>query len=281
MRDFGNIRHGDPFAGKLPFNAARFAVTSWILESKSHGTPKVWPGAMERRSPIDLPVLAAARIEELSALVGQLLQAHEETHRVVSRELHDNIAQVLAAATARLALVEKTGDPAAQMSEIGRVRADLTTAFEMVGRFARHLRPVLLDNRSLLAALEKQVNALRDRTDIDLRLQVDCPQSDLLDGEELTNLFRVAQEALRNIERHSQATKAWIRLEIKDNGQSFTAHDVSLSQKDGRLGLLGMRERMQGMGGKLRIDAEPGQGTKVVAEVPGKRAAKSKKKPTK
>jgi hypothetical protein len=210
---------------------------------------------------------------------------------MVSRELHDNIAQVLSAATVRLALVEKGGDPAAQIAEIARVRADLAAAFEMVGRFARHLRPVLLDNRSLLAALERQVNALGDRTDIDLRLKIDCPETDLLDGDELTNLFRVAQEALHNIERHSQATKAWIkleaadgggvRLEIKDNGQSFTAQDVSSSQQDGRLGLLGMRERMQGMGGALRIDAKPGHGTKVVAEVPGKRASKTKRKPTK
>ncbi|MEI7865134.1 MAG: sensor histidine kinase [Chthoniobacterales bacterium] len=245
---------------------------------------------MERRAPVELPALAAARIEELHALVGQLLHAHEETQRMVSRELHDNIAQVLSAVTARLALVEKNSNPEEQISEIRCVRADLATAFEMVSSFARHLRPVLFDNRSLLAALEKQVNALRDRTDIDLLLHTDCPETDHLDGEELTNLFRVAQEALHNIERHSQATKAWIklemgrggvRLEIKDNGQSFTAEDVSASQKDGRLGLLGMRERMRGMGGKLRIEAKPGHGTKVVAEVLAKRAAKSKKKPIK
>jgi signal transduction histidine kinase len=220
---------------------------------------------------------AAKQIKELHQLARRLMIARDEQQRLISRELHDNVAQVLAAATNRIELAGEKKLPAAVKRELEAVRADLEKTLDEVTALSRQLRPGQVELLGLASALEKHAEAFRERIKLDLYVDC-CPAAaGLLTSEQSANLFRIAQEALTNIEKHAEATAASlklhhdegeVRLEVADNGRSFDAAQVNEAQNAGRLGLLGMRERAHLLGGTLCIEAVPGNGTTVTAAVP-------------
>ena len=157
------------------------------------------------------------------------------------------------------------------------MRGELEQTLDAVGALSRSLRPVLLDRENLAEALERHAVAFRERVRVTLHVDCHAPAADHLDGERATNLFRIAQEALHNIEKHAQATEAQLKLlehdgniclEIADNGRSFHPDHAHEARKNGRLGLVSMRERAEMLGGTLEIKADPGNGTIVKAAVP-------------
>lgn len=236
-----------------------------------------WPAALERRRAPIAPDSAAKQIKELHQFARKLLITRDEQQRFISRELHDNVAQVLAAVTTRLELAGEEDLPAVVKRELEAARGDLLKMLDEVSALSRQLRPGQVELLGLATALERHAEAFRHR--IKFNLHVDCcaAASDLLTGEQSAHLFRIAQEALANIEKHAAATaaslkllydKGEVRLEVADNGRSFDAAQVNEAQNAGRLGLLGMRERAHMLGGTLCIEAVPGNGTKVVAIVP-------------
>jgi signal transduction histidine kinase len=265
----------------------RFPVPMPRRKSRTQASPRAkkpaakvavpWPAALERRTAPSLPDFAAKQIKELHDLTRKLMRARDEQQRLISRELHDNVAQVLAAAANRIELAGEEDLPAAVKRELEAVRVELEKTLDEVGALSRQLRPGRVELLGLAAALEKHAEAFRERIKLDL--QVDCcpVAGDLLTGEQATNLFRIAQEALTNIEKHAEATAAAlklshhqgeVRLEVVDNGRSFDVAQVNEAQTAGRLGLLGMRERAHMLGGTLCIEAAPGNGTTVTAVVP-------------
>jgi signal transduction histidine kinase len=218
-----------------------------------------------------------AETSTLRVLAHELLRLQEEQRHTLSRELHDNIAQLLTATTNRIALARTGATSRKLRRELAEVKNVAEQALQAVSELSRSLRPALIDQMGLAAAIEKHAAAFRDRVKLDLHVQIEAPSTENLDGAAATNLFRIVQEALNNIEKHARATEAHIRLleddkllrlEIADNGRSFSPDHAATAKKNGSLGLISMRERAEMLGGTFAIEAQHGNGTTVKAAVP-------------
>jgi signal transduction histidine kinase len=216
--------------------------------------------------------------EELRFLSRQLLSAQEEERKRISRELHDVIAQTLTGISVRLAKLKKDAliNPGGLEQSITRTQQLVQQSVEIVHRFARELRPTVLDDLGLIPALHTLMKHFRTETGIRVSL---CAfvAVEQVDGDKRTVLYRVAQEALTNVARHARATAADVKiqkldgavcLKIKDDGKGFHRVRSSPGKQTKRLGLLGMRERLEMVGGKLTISSAPGRGTTVWAQIP-------------
>jgi signal transduction histidine kinase len=148
---------------------------------------------------------------------------------------------------------------------------------QIVHQFARDLRPAVLDDLGLVPALRAYLNNFQARTGLRTHMTVFTGFGPL-DPVRRTVLFRVAQEGLTNIARHARASRVdiafrrlagdGIRMTIRDDGRSFRVERVLLARDTKRLGLLGMRERLEMIGGKLEIASAPGRGTTLTAMLP-------------
>ena len=235
------------------------------------------PIVLERRKSRPLSAQAEAQIREFQGLAHHLLELREQEQQSISRELHDNIAQVLSAVTTRISLAESEPIPAWLRQELLDLRDHIKGALADVRNLARELRPSVLDHLGFAAALEKHADAFRERARMTLAVTIVPEAVGFLDGNDLTHLFRLTQEALQNIEEHSGAKNAWIdlwendgamQLEIGDDGCAFTPERVAEAQRDGHLGLLGMRERAELLGARFLLEAVPDQGTVIRLTIP-------------
>jgi PAS domain S-box-containing protein len=213
--------------------------------------------------------------EQLRALAGRLQSAREEERKKVSREIHDELGQALTAIKMDLALVLQAlppdKEPAAQRGKAAMMLLDQTV--QTVRRIATELRPSMLDDLGLVAALEWAAEDFQARTGT--KCGVSLPEEDIaLDQERATALFRIFQETLTNIARHAAATEVNGRLsnqdgvlllEVRDNGKGVNQEQLCAPTS---LGILGMRERALLLGGDLTITGAPGQGTVVSARIP-------------
>lgn len=232
---------------------------------------------LRQKIEVDAAAMSESDLPALRLLARELLRLQEEQRHALSRELHDNIAQLLSATTNRLALARRIAGSKTLRKELAGVREMLETVLREIAELSHRLRPALLDHVGFAAALEKHAAAFRERVPLDLTVDCRLPAADRLDSERATNLFRIAQEALHNIEKHARATEARIVLlerrgniclEIADNGCSFHPERATEAQRNGHLGLVGMRERAEMLGGMLEIDAQSGHGTVVRVSVP-------------
>lgn len=212
---------------------------------------------------------------QLHRLSGGILQAQEEERRRVARELHDEAAQALTSLLVRLRLLERSATPEDARQHVQELRKLTAGALEEVRRVALELRPTILDDLGLEAALAWRVDEFNAAGKARATLTVSGVDGRLPSALELA-FYRVAQEALTNILRHSQAQTAAVRLtrdetmlrmEIEDDGVGF---DVGQRQAPsvGGLGLVGMRERLALVGGELTLESRRGQGTRLVARAP-------------
>jgi signal transduction histidine kinase len=216
--------------------------------------------------------------EQLRLLSRQLLLAQEEERKKISRELHDEIAQTLTGINVRLATLktEATVNTKGLQNKISRTQRMVEKSVDIVHRFARELRPTVLDDLGLIPALHSFVKNFSKQTRIHIRLTV-FAEVEKLDNAKRTVLYRVAQEALTNVARHAQASRVdvsirkllgAVRMKIKDNGKSFKAQRVMHSKRNIRLGLIGMRERVEMVGGRFSVESAPGKGTTIRAQIP-------------
>jgi signal transduction histidine kinase len=216
--------------------------------------------------------------EELRRLSRQILLAQEDERKKISRELHDVIAQTLTGINIRLATLQKEAALSTKGLDrnIARTQQLVEESVNIVHRYARELRPAVLDDLGLIPALHSFMKSFTARTGVHTRL-VAYAGVERLDTEQRTVLYRVAQEALTNVGRHAQASRvevrihrlpSCIRMRIKDNGKSFRVGRVMHSSGPGHLGLLGMRERLEMAGGRFSVESTPGVGTDIEAEIP-------------
>ena len=216
--------------------------------------------------------------EQLRHLTRQLLLAQEEERKKISRELHDEIAQTLTGINVQLATLktEATTDVKGLQKKIARTQRMVEKSVDIVHRFARELRPTVLDDLGLIPALHSFVKSLAKRTGIHIHLTVFAAVEKLA-GDKRTVLYRVAQEALTNVARHAQASLVdlsivklpdSICMKIRDDGKSFQVDRMLNAKKNKRLGLLGMRERVEMVGGSFRVESAPGKGTTIRAQIP-------------
>jgi signal transduction histidine kinase len=216
--------------------------------------------------------------EHLRHLSRLILSAQEDERKRISRELHDVIAQTLTSINVRLANL-KAGAALSNKGldrNIARTQRLVEHSVDIVHQFARELRPAVLDDLGLIPALHTFMKTFRQQTGIRVTLCAFAAVEKTNDDKRIV-LYRVAQEALNNIARHSEATRAdvsieqlngSIAMEIKDNGKGFAPGDPARGKGNNRLGLLGMRERLEMVGGKVTIHSAPGKGTAVRVELP-------------
>ncbi len=216
--------------------------------------------------------------EQLRLLSRQLLSAQEEERKKISRELHDVIAQTLTGINIQLATLKDKASLNTKGLErsIARTQRLVVHSVNIVHQFARELRPTVLDDLGLIPALHTFMKGFKEQTGIRVSLSAFAGIQHV-NGDTRTVLYRIAQEALTNVARHAQASKAEVRIHksngdicmlIKDDGKGFQ-HDQSLPfKKSKRLGLLGMRERLEMVGGKFSVNSAMGKGTTVLAQIP-------------
>jgi PAS domain S-box-containing protein len=212
--------------------------------------------------------------ERLQSLSRRLVEVQESERRYVARELHDEASQALTSLIVGLRLIERE---AQGLDSVLAGTAELKLVAEgVIGnlhRLAMDLRPASLDVLGLVAALRQYVEIISDRHNLVLQFEV-IKFEDRLPLDIETAIYRIVQEALSNVILHAQATRADVLLEkrneqiiviVEDNGIGF---DPLATAKSGRLGLVGMRERADMLGGKLMVESQPGIGTTLFLEVP-------------
>jgi len=213
-----------------------------------------------------------ARLQSLSR---QLVRIQESERRAVSLELHDEAGQSLTSLKVGLHLLEsKVDDPAAVRAGIADLRQQVDALMVSLHRLATNLRPASLDHVGLSAAVQQMVESMNLRQGPTVEFEERGLGTLRLQEFTETALYRIAQEALANAVHHSRAKRVSVLLErragkivvvVEDDGVGF---DPILASHSGRLGLLGMRERAEMLGGALLVESSEGKGATIVAEVP-------------
>jgi PAS domain S-box-containing protein len=218
--------------------------------------------------------LAQAR-EELRELAIASRTAREEENRRISRELHDELGQNLTSLKMDIAWLEQSLPEAAGevRKTIANMRSLVDRTVASTRRISADLRPLMLDDLGLGPALEWIAAESAKRHGFEVALDVDPACAQL--GEPLASqIYRMVQEGLTNAARHAQAKRVAIRLaergdeielEIEDDGRGIAEGDLS---KKGSFGLMGLRERVHILAGRVRIESGPGRGTRIFAALP-------------
>jgi len=217
--------------------------------------------------------------ENLDLYLSQVTKAQEEERKRIARELHDDTIQSLVVLSRQLedAAASGKGLPEDKRILLENLRQQTTSIMDGVRRLTQDLRPSTLDRLGLLPGLEWLANDMSRYSGITTKVKVIGEGRRLPPDVELM-LFRIAQEGLRNVWRHSQATEVEVTAEfcakkvvvtIKDNGKGFSVPGtVGDLTRDGKLGLTGMHERARLVGGSVTLHSELGKGTTIVVEVP-------------
>jgi signal transduction histidine kinase len=215
--------------------------------------------------------------EQLRELSMHLQSAIEEERKRIAREIHDELGQELSLLQLELGLVES--ELSAKQKETRKKTRSMSklinSAIKTVQRISSDLRPTVLDNLGIGAAVEWQTKEFQKRTKIKCDVTVDPPEM-RLDQDRSTAFFRILQEALTNVARHSRATKVRVYLREQDRGVELAVSDNGVgidpeSIGDSRsFGLLGMRERVYQLGGLLVVSGKTGKGTQVSVTIPMK-----------
>jgi signal transduction histidine kinase len=202
----------------------------------------------------------------------QVVSAQELERRRLARELHDETGQALTSILLKLKSIEDEGDPAQLADATAELRELVVTTLQDVRALAVELRPKALDDFGLVSALERLVETFREQTGMEVDLEPRLG-AERLPREIETTLYRITQEALTNVVKHARATRVSIVLTRRDGAVSAVIEDdgrgISTGEPTGDgLGLVGMRERVALVGGRLVVESPPGGGTTLSIEVP-------------
>ncbi|HVW09813.1 MAG TPA: sensor histidine kinase [Bryobacteraceae bacterium] len=221
--------------------------------------------ALERKS--------AAADAELRRLSAQIRVAQEQERRELSRELHDQAGQMLTGLRMELASIAYGAGEEEFNERVSHAKGIVEQTLRVVRNIATMLRPSMLDDLGLVAALGWLVRDVKRSTGMEVQAQIE-PSLDNLPDTECTCIYRVVQEAMTNAARHSGASRIDVVIgfsgaeaigSVSDNGQGFEA---PAGRRIG-LGLIGMEERLLELGGSLRVVSSPGNGTRIEFRVPG------------
>jgi len=204
--------------------------------------------------------------------VARVVDAQELERKRLARELHDETGQALTSVLLGLKEVEDAHDSAELREATARLRKLLVETLQDVRRLAVELRPKALDDFGLVAALERLGQTFGEKTGIPVEVEAMLGDA-RLPPEVETALYRIVQEALTNVVKHARASRVSVFLRrkddtvaalIEDDGIGFSAEDTL----NGGWGIVGMRERIGLLDGRLEVESSPERGTSVVAEVP-------------
>lgn len=212
--------------------------------------------------------------EQLRALSAHQQSVREQERTRIAREIHDELGQQLTGLKMDVAAFQKgLGEDHLLLKKTKAMSQLIDTTIRTVRRIATDLRPSILDDLGLPAAIEWQLQEFQTRVGIQCQLITNIDEI-ALDPDRLTAIFRVFQETLTNVARHANATQVEVnlekntdtlRLQIRDNGRGISEQEIFGTRS---LGLLGMRERVYLLSGSLEIQGKPGQGTTVLVQIP-------------
>ena len=216
--------------------------------------------------------------EDLRLYISQITRAHEEERNRIARELHDDTIQELVAISRRLDAIasRRSVTPEDVLKSMEQLQRNIDGILQGIRRFTQDLRPPTLEYLGLLPALRELVSQVREEFGLDAELKVNGTRQHFTKEEEIL-IYRIVQEALRNIWKHAEATKVDVTIEfidgktsvtVSDNGKGFEQKEGLELAKTGKLGLIGMYERARLLGGTLETKSELGKGTQVIAELP-------------
>ena len=218
--------------------------------------------------------------EQFRALAARLQEAREQERIRIAREMHDGLGEMLTGIEMGLAWLRLLLEPARPRIERGQMLDKIEEIDKLVGgtaervrKLCTELRPSVLDDLGLVAAIEWQAREFQARTHIRCEAK---PGVEMIAAsrDQATAIFRIFQEILTNVARHAEASKVRVRLvvdranlvlEVKDNGKGIPPGEIAGPKA---LGLLGMKERAGLLGGKVEIAGSPGKGTRVTVSIP-------------
>jgi PAS domain S-box-containing protein len=218
--------------------------------------------------------------DNLRFYLQQATRAQEEERKRISHELHDDTIQALVVLSRQLdALATGSNGLSAEVKKrLEELWQQTDSILQGVRRLSQDLRPAAIDRLGLLPAVQWLADEVTKYSGVATSVNI-LGKEHRLSEEVAIALFRVIQESLRNVWRHSGATKAEITLEFTDKRTKITIHDngkgfilagkVGDLAKQGKLGLAGMQERVQLVGGTMQVESEPGKGTMITVEAPG------------
>jgi PAS domain S-box-containing protein len=221
--------------------------------------------------------LRLAELEHASQLAAQMQAAREDEQRRIARELHDDLGQQLTALKMGIVALEPrlaaSSNDSSGLANTQQLQSQIDAMMASLRRIAANLRPPMLDDLGLAAALDWLADDFMHCYKVNTALHIDLDDSAIAPSA-ATSLYRIVQEALTNVARHAQASKVVIEIRcdantcsisVEDNGRGTEIEDTS---KQGPLGLLGMRERVRQLDGMLIIDSAPGRGFRITAKMP-------------
>jgi signal transduction histidine kinase len=263
------------------------AAANHRLEAELIERKKVEAALREREEQMIKSLEKSEALEEqVRGMSRQILSAHEDERRKISRELHDVIAQALLGINARLSTLKTEAGMNAKglARNISRTQKMISRSTEIVHKFARELRPAVLDDLGLVPALRSFMTSFTASTGVRTHLTA-FEGIEHLDAMKRTVLYRIAQEALTNVGLHAHASRVdvtirrdgrFVLMQVIDDGVSFQIQEVISSRKPKRLGLLGMRVRAEMVGGSFEVESAPGSGTTIVARIPVSKATEAR-----
>jgi len=212
--------------------------------------------------------------EKLRRLAAHLISVREEERAHIAREIHDELGQVLTGIKMEVGWLAKRLKEPALLEKTDSMGKLIDSTVQTVRKIATGLRPEMLDDMGLVAAVGWQAKEFQKRTGI--RCRAKLPPESKFDIDISTTAFRIFQEILTNVARHSRATRVDIDLQVTDEALTLEVTDngvgIAEGVQNGRksLGLLGMQERAMLFGGTVSVTGQPGQGTRVSVIIPMK-----------
>lgn len=217
-------------------------------------------------------------VNQRRQLAPRIIQAQEEERRRVAREIHDGPAQSLANVVLRTEVCEKMLDidKNAARRELQELRATVKNSLQDVRRIIFALRPMALDDLGLIPAISRYLENVKKQHQLNIEMDF-SEERWRLDSVSEVALFRIIQEAAQNAVKHAKADKIKVIIEeneqsilvsIRDDGVGFASEEVLKNPKPDSYGLLGMKERVEVLGGQLTIMSKPGRGTEISVHLP-------------
>jgi signal transduction histidine kinase len=211
----------------------------------------------------------------------RIVSIDEQARKKLSRDLHDGPTQTIGMIATRSSVVQtflKRGKMEQAHEELDKIQQLAQRTAKEIRHLLFSLRPLVLENRGLTAALHELAKKMKDTYDQQVNLQIDERVEALLDEEAQGTVFYIIEEAINNAHKHAEAKSIWARLlvqdpyiivEVEDNGHGFNVRDIEVDYyKRGSLGMMNLRERSEMLGGEFSINSEVGKGTSVHVIIP-------------
>lgn len=251
----------------------RWEVLNWFKENDEIGGVIIYKEIITQRKKAEE---VSNRLIEQRSRMAVKMETIEEERMNISRELHDGLGQLLTAAHLNLVLIEQNlkENPGQVLADLKRTKNIITNTIQEVRSISQNLRPVILDDLGLVPALRTLCDEFSQSTTLTVRFEEYQITGPHRAGIEIA-IYRICQEALNNIARHSDATEATVEiynrsshllLLIQDNGRGFDVNQM-MKTKSGS-GLINIKERAELVGGSIQIESQIGLGTEIIVEIP-------------